>query len=256
MPKIFKDYARIYDIIYKNKDYSGECEFLKKVFKKYSKKPVRDLLDVACGTGNHVAVLAKKGFNVFAQDMSKDMLALARQKAKAKNLKINFMPARPMQSFKHKRKFDAVIAMFSSIDYVIDPKDVKNTLKNIRACLKDEGIFTFDFWNKDYVLKHYSPFRKKVFVDGNRRATRISKTTLDRKNSIANIKYICSYFENGNKLYDINEMHRMRFHDIEDMKKMLDEAGFRVLATFPFLKLGRKNCGRDWNISIVATPKK
>ncbi|MFA5356551.1 MAG: methyltransferase domain-containing protein, partial [Candidatus Omnitrophota bacterium] len=254
-PEIFKEYARIYDIIYKKKDYSGECNFLKKLFKKYAKRQVRDILDVACGTGNHVMVLAKKGFNVFAQDISADMLRLAEEKAKLKGLKIRFMPARPMQRFKHKRKFDAVIAMFSSIDYVIDPKDFKDTLKNIRGCLKKDGVFTFDFWNREYVLKHYSPIRKRIFVDGDKKVVRISKTTLDRANSVAKIKYTCSYFKNRDKLHSINELHKMKFYDIEDMKRLLDQAGFDVLACFPFLKLQQKNCGRDWNISIVATPK-
>lgn len=255
MTDIFRDYAKIYDIIYKDKDYLGECDFLVKIFKKYAKEPVRDVLDVACGTGNHAMILAKKGFNMYAQDMSADMLGLARKKAKSKNLKIKFMPARPMQSFSHKRKFDAVIAMFSSIDYVIGHNDFKSTLKNIRACLKNTGIFTFDFWNKSYVLKHYSPSRKRIFADGDKKVVRISKTNLDRGNSVAKIEYTCHYFDNGRKLHSINESHRMKFYGISEIKKILNECGFETLACFPFLKSGKNNCSGDWNISIVASPK-
>jgi SAM-dependent methyltransferase len=256
MPDIFKDYAKIYDIIYKDKDYRGECDFLEKIFKIYALAMVRDLLDIACGTGNHVTLLAKRGFNVYAQDLSSDMLSLAKEKAKSQKLKIKFMEAKPMQNFRHKRKFDAVIAMFSSIDYLTSRKDLKNTFNNIRACLKENGIFTFDFWNKECVLKHYSPLKKKVFLHGEKKVIRKSCTSLDRRNSIASISYTCHHYDNNRIICSIKESHKMKFHYIKEMKKILESCGFKILGCFPFMKIKQRATSLDWNISIVATPKK
>jgi ubiquinone/menaquinone biosynthesis C-methylase UbiE len=51
--------ARIYDAIYAShgKDYEAEAEKLHNLIQQYKKSPGITLLDVACGTGNHVAQL-------------------------------------------------------------------------------------------------------------------------------------------------------------------------------------------------------
>ena len=255
MPDIFKDYAAIYDIIYKDKDYSGECYFLEKIFKKYSKKPVRDILDVACGTGNHAIPLASEGFNVFAQDMSSQMLSMARKKARERGLKIKFMGCLPMQRFRHRRKFDAVIAMFSSIDYMVKLSDLKNTLKNVRASIRPGGIFVFDFWNKDCVVKAFTPFKKVEFRDGKHKVVRISRVSLNKNYSVAVINYTCDYFISGKHSVRIKELHKMKYYNIPEMVKILNDNGFCVLACFPFMGLGKKIKDSDWNISVVVTPQ-
>ncbi len=42
--KVFDRYAALYDDIYKDKDYSAECDFLESVFLAYAQKPVESVL--------------------------------------------------------------------------------------------------------------------------------------------------------------------------------------------------------------------
>jgi SAM-dependent methyltransferase len=254
MPHSFEKYANLYDIIYKDKDYQAECDFLEKIFKRYSKKPIRKILDIACGTGNHIIPLAQRGFNVAAQDKSCDMLQIAKRKCHNENLKISFMGCFPMQQFNHKKKFDAVIAMFSSIDYVVKLKEVKKVFLNIHNCLRKNGLLVFDFWNKTCVDKYFTPYKRKVFRKGNELVVRISKTSLDRKISVAKVNFICDYFVNKKHVAKINEVHKMKYYDISHMRKILESCGFKILGTFPFMSMDRKVTGKDWNISIVASP--
>jgi len=252
MDRPFKEYAGIYDIIYKNKDYESECEFLRKVFKIYSKTPVHSVLDIACGTGNHMIPLAKMGFKVSGQDMSKDMLGLAKSKCRKLGLKVEFFGCLPMQRFKTNEKFDAVIAMFASIGYLTSLKDLRTALKNIRDTLNTKGLFIFDCWNKKAVMKNFFPYRKKVFADDHRKVIRISETSLDKKRCIANINYSCIYSDGVSNLKRINEVHRMRYFEPQQIKGILSDCGFKTVSISPFMQLGREVTDKNWVISIVA----
>ena len=76
-------YAAGYDALYQAKDYDGEVDLLEGIFRRYAGRPVRDILDVGCGTGNHALRLAAKGYRVLGIDRSLDMLEVAKYKSPA-----------------------------------------------------------------------------------------------------------------------------------------------------------------------------
>jgi len=84
---VFNDYARFYDLLYQDKDYKVECDFLEKVFSKFSTRRINSILDLGCGTGSHSLPLAKKGFHLTGVDQSKTMINQAKEKALKENLK-------------------------------------------------------------------------------------------------------------------------------------------------------------------------
>lgn len=252
MVNVFKRYARIYDIIYRDKDYLRESLFLKKVFRLYSKRQVKDVLDVACGTAGHAIELSKLGFSLYAQDGSKEMLEIAREKCIGRNFRVRFLGHMPMQKFRHKRKFDAAIAMFSSLDYLVKESDLRAALRNIHCCLKENGIFVFDYWNKECVLKDFTAFKKTQLKSGNERVLRTSRTVLDKKNDTAKINYLCDFLKGGRSLFKIRELHRMKYFSQETIKRFLINSGFTVLGCFPFMKIGKKVTPKTWNVSVIA----
>lgn len=136
--KIWTELARYYDKIHHRKDYRKEVDFLEKVFKKHRLK-VRDILDVACGTGNHAAVLVRRGYNVVGIDLHEEMLEIAREKVR--NVKL---VEGDMRDLKLDRTFDVVICMFNSIAYNQTLSELRRTLSGFRKCLKARGIIVFD----------------------------------------------------------------------------------------------------------------
>ena len=66
--------AKYYDEIYSNKDYDRESEFVKQVLNKYNCKRI---LDVGCGTGNHLVRLVEYGFKCVGLDIHEEMLNIA-----------------------------------------------------------------------------------------------------------------------------------------------------------------------------------
>ncbi len=73
--------ARYYDMIYKNYlklmvsklvDAYVEC------FRRLAKREVKEVLDVACGTGGPTIELAKRGYSVVGADLHEEVIELAK----------------------------------------------------------------------------------------------------------------------------------------------------------------------------------
>ena len=77
--KAFGGYARYYDLLYRDKDYLGETEFVERLIQRHS-PGARRILELGCGTGIHAVMLAEKGYEVTGLDLSEGMLEVAAQR--------------------------------------------------------------------------------------------------------------------------------------------------------------------------------
>ena len=109
---MFELSARYYDKLYAFKDYRAETEKLLETLRRYKPSLGDDLLDVACGTGRHLAYL-KESFRVEGLDLGVGMLEAARERLP----EVTFHQA-DMTDFILGRQFDVVTCLFSSIGYV------------------------------------------------------------------------------------------------------------------------------------------
>ena len=246
-----KNYAEYYDIIYKDKKYKEECNFLEKIFKLYSKKIVK-ILDIASGTGGHSIPLAKRGYNVLGFDISKHMIKIA--KGKGTGIRnVNFK-VRNVRKFNFGTKFDVAIWMFSSIGYLTDYNDLEKAFLSIRRHLHKNSLLILDFWNGFSVIKHYFPFKKKVIVFDRGKIVRKAFTKLDAQNQICEVNYDCEIFD-ANKKLKFNSKHLVRFFFPEEIKNYLISNGFNVIKMCPFMNLNGKITDRTWDITVIARPK-
>ena len=65
---VFYSYAQYYDLLYREKDYPGEVDYVDALIKKYAVNDARTILDLGCGTGGHAILLARKGYRVTGVD--------------------------------------------------------------------------------------------------------------------------------------------------------------------------------------------
>ena len=72
--------AAAYDELTEDVEYEKRADFVEKLFLR-AKRPVRSLLDLACGTGTMTALLTERGYELIGVDGSEDMLLEAREKA-------------------------------------------------------------------------------------------------------------------------------------------------------------------------------
>ena len=70
---IFQKYASFYDLLYSDKQYEKECDFITKILNEIAPK-AKKILELGCGTGKHARLLAKRGFQIYGVEKSQDMI--------------------------------------------------------------------------------------------------------------------------------------------------------------------------------------
>lgn len=247
---VFQSYADYYDVIYQDKNYGAECDFLKAIFSKYSSKSVRSILDLGCGTGGHSLILAERGYRVTGIDISSKMLEISRKKAKERKLNIEFIPG-DIRKIELNQKFDAVISMFAVISYQITNEDLISTFKAALKHLKKNGLFIFDAWFGPAVLIQKPSDRFKVIEKGSERIIRFATSLLDILNHTVDVKYKIIKLSRDKVLDEVDEVHRVRFLFPQEIKLICDMTGFKVLELCPFMNLGKTPTENDWNVTGI-----
>lgn len=151
--KIFDAYAGYYDLLYKDKDYKSEADYVEKLIRKY-KPDAKKILDLGCGTGKHDFIFAEKGFDVTGVELSQQMIEVANSNLKLtdkKNNVLKFVQGNTQKINLHE-KFDAVVALFHVMSYHTENEEVNQAIKTVKKHLKPDGIFIFDFWYGPAVL--------------------------------------------------------------------------------------------------------
>jgi SAM-dependent methyltransferase len=134
--------ARIYDLLYVGsgiKDYQAESAELHRIIEEAC-PAARTVLDVACGTGAHLAEL-RQWYAVEGADLSPAMLAVARERVPEIPLHVADMRALDLG-----RSFDAVLCLFSSIGYVTEPSDMRSSVARLAAHVAPGGVLILDGW--------------------------------------------------------------------------------------------------------------
>src|ERR1043166_2579365 len=162
-------YAELYDLFYADKPYAHETRFVDECIREFNSGATRDILELACGTGRHAVEFEKLGYHVTATDRSADMLEIARERARGKNVRL-------------------VVAEMEQLDLLKKNFDATG-LARVRNHLRDDALFIFEFWHAPAMLNGYSPVRVRHWKSDTSDITRTSKTTLDRKNSLAEVVY-------------------------------------------------------------------
>lgn len=248
---IFNSYADYYDLVYQDKDYEGECDFLEEVFRKLSKRRVHSVADWGCGTGNHSVILADRGYKVFGIDGSWAMIRQARSKVRRRRSKVDFVRG-SVGSTTLVQKVDAAIAMFAVVSYQSSMRKVNQMFRNVRKNLDRGGIFVFDCWHGPGVLSQKPTDRMKVLRRRGEKVIRFVHSTLDEQRQTVKVSLYVMHSKNRELLNEVNEDHVMRFFFPKELSRALASSGFRILKLGPAYELSRKATQDSWNVFVIA----
>ena len=216
---MFTASAELYDIIYSSfKDYAAESERITALLR--SAHPAcRSVLDVGCGTGEHVRLLAERGFQVQGLDLDPELLKVAAKK----NPACRFHHA-DMCAFAIGQRFDAVLCLFSSIGYAGTYERVVQALGCFRRHLTEGGIVVVEPWfTPDQIRPGHTT---STTVDAP--PLRIVRTS--RLEAVGRISRLTFDYEvTGPKgTRHATELHELGLFTMEEMKGAFAEAGLAV----------------------------
>jgi SAM-dependent methyltransferase len=137
---VFHQSFSIYDAIYRSrgKDYADEAAKIDQLIREYKRSPGNRLLDIACGTGGHLAYL-QNTYTVEGLDLEEGMLEVAR----ARFPHIPFYQG-SMIDFDLGRRFDTIICLFSAIGYVQTIENLEKTIANMARHLEPGGVLILE----------------------------------------------------------------------------------------------------------------
>lgn len=214
----YKEFAEIYDrLMNEDINYEKWYEFIKSIYKKHSIKP-NSILEIACGTGNLTKYLVEDNYNVSCFDLSEDMLAIAYKKLrKYKNVSIRQMN---MIDFEFNKKFDSIISICDSINYIIDIEDLKKVFENVYNHLEDDGIFIFDI-NSYYKLSNIIGNNTFVYDEDDIFYTWENEF----KDDISN--FYLTFFIERNGIYErFDEFHQEKAYKKNKIIDLLNDLGY------------------------------
>jgi SAM-dependent methyltransferase len=137
---MYQKNAKYYDTLYSWKDYEDEATRLVEFIQAHAQCPVETLLDVACGTGAHLAYL-QNYFQVEGIDIEPAMLKVARGRLPGVTLHDGDMVA-----FDLARAFDVVTCLFGSIGYVKTAEWLNLAVANMARHANPGGLVIVDPW--------------------------------------------------------------------------------------------------------------
>lgn len=117
-------YSRCYDLLYADKDYSKEADYVDKVIKKYYPS-ARSILEYGSGTGRHGLLLMKKGYHVFGIERSREMASVARSNG-------FLCDVGDIVETKVNGRFDVCICLFHVISYINSDADLVRLFNKTR----------------------------------------------------------------------------------------------------------------------------
>jgi SAM-dependent methyltransferase len=127
-------------------------------------RPGARVLDLACGTGRHSVLLARRGAFVVGVDQTDAYLKEARRAARGLP---NCLFARgDMRRLPFKGEFDAAMNLWTSFGYFAEASDDLRVLKGVARALKPGGLFLIDLLDFAWVKKHGQQRRWDRRADG------------------------------------------------------------------------------------------
>jgi len=246
----FLDYSQYYDLLYQDKDYNAEAEYIFKLIKTFSPS-AKNIIELGCGTGKHAKILSEKGLKIHGIDLSKTMLEQA-EKLKNDNLHFAFGDVR---NYRANQIFDTVISLFHVASYQNSNSDLCQYFETANAHLKSGGIFIFDFWYGPAVFEQKPEIRKKVFENNLIRIERDATPEQLYNENIVNVTYDISILDKkNNSTQKLHELHKMRYFFKPELELMLDICGFKTLHLEEFLS-GNNISNQTWGICIIGEKK-
>lgn len=256
MSAVFDAYAEYYDLLYQDKNYQKEVEYIVQLIKKFHPQAT-SILDIGCGTGKHAEYLARLGFNVHGVDLSDAMLNKANERKK--NLPIELANRLSFSqgdacSVRIGTTFDVVISLFHVMSYQNDNKDVFAVLNTAKAHIKNDGLFLFDFWYGPAVLKQTPETRIKRLENESVLVTRIAEPIVRTELNVVDVNYDVFIKEkSSNTVGKVNESHYMRYFFMPEIQLILELTHWSKQAAYGW-ETNEPPSEKAWATIVVCTP--
>lgn len=243
MNKVFKKYGDYYNLLYQDKDYESEVNYLDKLIRRFGKK--KKILEFGSGTGVHGRFFAKRGYVVHGIERSAEMVAISKISKgftceQGDITKINL-----------RSSYDCVLSLFHVVNYQIKTQQINLVFKNAAKHLNKDGLFIFDFWYSPAVKAQKPTLRVKRTNNKIIKVTRIAEPKIYSRDNRVDIIYTFFLEDLTTGLINtFEEIHPLRHFDLLEIKKWGVKNGFELVNIEEFMT-SAKLSNQTWSACVV-----
>lgn len=221
----FKLYSKYYDLIYRDKTYLDEANYVVQTLAEFNSN-VKSLLELGCGSGNHAQFLVQHGLEVTGIDLSSEMIVEAKQKELP-----NFFPLQgDITDFNLNKQFDAIVSLFHVVSYLTKNEQLSACFSRANKHLKKDGIFLFDCWFTPAVYHLKPGNRSKTFEDEILKVERQSASVMDLMANTIDVHFDIHILDKvSGEFSNLKETHTMRHFSVPEIELLASQNGFRML---------------------------
>lgn len=182
------------------------------------------IADIGCGTGRFLKYLTRFKGKLTGIDMSRAMLKLAERRLAGADVRLARMDMRDLVL---PERIETVTATFDTLNYLLSRKDLAKTFRRFATALVPGGMLLFDFIPRG-ANKGATGGTQHVALGPIRSEWRIQIDPQGRGSAVAIIMR-----RDDDKAPPLVEVHRQRWHDVEEVKTLLTASGFELLNCRP-----------------------
>lgn len=242
----FNAYSKYYDLLYQDKNYQAESEYIHKLISQYNPE-TSTILELGSGSGAHAHYLCQRGYEVVGLERSAEMV----EEARRKNLGGFTSFQADITDFALDQSFHTAISLFHVVSYLTDNSALIKTFELTAQHLTTNGIFIFDVWYTPAVLTLRPETRIKRMSGKDIQITRIAESRMDVNRNIVDVNYeVLVQILTTGRVESIYETHPMRHFSIPEIDLLARQTGFELVQAEEF-QSGQVPSTDTWGVCFV-----
>ena len=223
----YSSFAQVYDLFMDNVPYEEWSRYLISLLKEYQ---VTDgtVVELGCGTGKMTRLLADAGYDMVGVDNSAEMLEIAgeRQEEEERNdILYLLQDMRELELFGNIR---AIVSVCDSMNYILEPEDLKKVFELVKEYLAEDGVFIFDL----NTVHKYRDLMGECTISENREESSFIWENYFYEDQDIN-EYMLTIFRKqaDSELYErTEEAHYQRAYDMDTLKRLIEKNGLALVS--------------------------
>ena len=253
----YTGFAQVYDIFMDDTPYEEWCGYLTGVLEKYQEsgsagaagtavpktgnnyiietdddviknnlqQEHNSILDLGCGTGTLTELLARQGYDMIGIDNAQEMLQIAMDKRDASGLDILYL-LQDMRELELYSTVGTVLSVCDSLNYLLEEKELLQVFRLVDNYLYPGGLFLFDF---NTVYKYSQVIGDAVIAENREDCSFIWENYYHEEEEINEYDLTVFVQEEGDRFRRFTENHFQRGYTPETMRRLVEQAGMRLL---------------------------
>ena len=243
---MYTSFSQVYDRLMDSVDYEAWAKHYARLMDLCQVPKAGKCVECACGTGSLTLPLARAGYKMTGVDLSRDMLALAMEKARNAGLTIPFV-AQDMRFLQVPRRVDCVLATCDGVNYLTTPEDAQAFFAAAFAALKPGGALVFDVSTPE---KLSVTLGNNTLYSDDDAVSYIWRNKWDEKNACVTLA-LSLFVRRSDGAYDrLEERQTQRAHTRRELHAWLMQAGFTDISFYGRLRMNPPRKGDDrWHVT-------